>query len=275
MPEFCSNTDWQKAVDAVRKSRRIVVFTGAGISAESGIATFRDEGGFWQQFPPEDFANWSGLAQVALFQPQRLAEFLVAVLEPIANAVPNAAHRAVAAMQQAHEVAVVTQNIDGLHQDAGSHTVRELHGSLLRVTTSGHHQRREPLTRKQLADIVAELRPLIGGWIWVPHLIRIIRPLIDVSSDGFRHPAVILFGDVLAEPDWSQAEQDVRDCDLLITVGTSGLVYPAALLPDIARERGVPIIGVDPLTPCGDIYLCGKATDVLPQLVAASGLTVT
>ncbi|MCA9087004.1 MAG: iron dicitrate transport regulator FecR [Planctomycetaceae bacterium] len=275
MPGFCSNTDWQKAVDAVRNSRRIVVFSGAGISAESGIATFRDEGGFWQKFPPEDFANWQGIAQVALFQPRRLAEFLIAVLEPIASAVPNAAHQSVAALQQTHDVAVVTQNIDGLHQEAGSQTVRELHGSLLRVTTSGHPPQKESLTREQLAAIVRDMKNLTGDWLWTPQLLKIVHPLLHVGASGFRRPDVVLFGDALAEPDWSQAEQDVHDCDLLITVGTSGLVYPAALLPEMARERRVPIIGVDPLTPCGDIYLCGKAATVLSELVAASGQNVT
>ena len=91
---------WDEAVDLLRHSKRIVVFTGAGISAESGIATFRDDNGFWQRFPPDQFARWQGLVQTLFLQPQRFCDFLLAVLEPIARAQPNAGHLALAALEE-------------------------------------------------------------------------------------------------------------------------------------------------------------------------------
>ena len=94
------NTDnWITAVLALRKAKRVVIFSGAGISAESGIPTFRDTDGFWKRFPPEQFATWGGLAKTALTNPRAVAEFFLNVVEPIAKAVPNAGHQAVAQLQ--------------------------------------------------------------------------------------------------------------------------------------------------------------------------------
>src|SRR6266851_3488875 len=106
------------AVLALRKARRVVVYTGAGVSAESGIPTFRDADGFWQRFPPEQFATWTGLLRTAVSKPRQLAEFVLNVFEPVASAKPNAGHRSITALGQRVPTTVVTQNIDGLHQDA-------------------------------------------------------------------------------------------------------------------------------------------------------------
>src|SRR5262249_190994 len=121
------------AVLALRNARRLVVFTGAGVSAESGIPTFRDAGGFWTRFPPEKFATWDGLLRTALTHPRLLAEFVLNVVAPIAEAQFNPAHTAISQIGQHVPTTVVTQNIDGLHQAAGSHDVLEIHGSLLEV----------------------------------------------------------------------------------------------------------------------------------------------
>src|SRR5262245_19479436 len=124
-----TNDELTLAANALRRARHVVVFTGAGVSAESGIPTFRDAGGFWQEFPPEEFANWAGLLKIAALHPHRLAEFLLAVIEPIAAARPNAAHRAIADLERHMNVTVVTQNIDALHQAGGSTVVKEVHGT--------------------------------------------------------------------------------------------------------------------------------------------------
>src|SRR5262245_29474469 len=124
-----------RAASWLRGARRIAVFTGAGVSAESGIPTFRDDSGLWQKFPPEQFACWDGLLKTALTEPRQLAEFLVAVIEPIAQAQPNPGHRAIADLEKHVPVTVITQNVDGLHQEAGSTTVREVHGSFFEVVT--------------------------------------------------------------------------------------------------------------------------------------------
>src|SRR5262245_22170527 len=132
-PDDVDADRWQDACDQLRAARNIVAFTGAGISVASGIATFRDPSGLWNKFPPEDFANWRGLMRAALLQPRRLAEFLLSVLEPIARARPNAAHAALLELEQSRGLTVVTQNIDGLHQAAGSIRVLEVHGSILEI----------------------------------------------------------------------------------------------------------------------------------------------
>ena len=152
------------AASWLRSAREVVVFTGAGVSAESGIPTFRDDEGFWQHFPVDEFATWKGLVRTAMRQPRRLAEFIHAVLQPIAAAKPNAGHRAIAEMEKHIGVTVVTQNIDNLHQEAGSTIVHEIHGSLFEVVT-----RRGRfvglLLRRQLLQIAESLNRVGGaGW---------------------------------------------------------------------------------------------------------------
>ncbi len=127
----------QRAAQWLRAAHEIMVFTGAGVSAESGIPTFRDDSGLWQEFPPKRFATWQGLLDTAAREPRRLAEFLFAVLAPIAAAAPNAAHRAIAAAERHKGIKVVTQNVDGLHQEAGSTCVYEIHGSFFEIVSSG------------------------------------------------------------------------------------------------------------------------------------------
>lgn len=150
--------NWITAVLALRKAERIVVFTGAGISADSGIPTFRDADGFWQRFPPEQFASWHGLLKTALTKPRAVAEFVFNVVEPIANAEPNAGHQAVAQIEQNFKTIVVTQNIDGLHQLAGSTEVFEIHGSLSEVIDSSSGKFVQRLGRKDLIQIADVLR---------------------------------------------------------------------------------------------------------------------
>ena len=118
---------------AIAAQGGVVAFTGAGISAESGIPTFRDPGGLWDRFDPDAFGTWEGLAALAMTQPDRLADFLGALRDAFSRARPNAAHRALADLEHEEIVsAVLTQNVDGLHQEAGSLHVIEIHGSLHR-----------------------------------------------------------------------------------------------------------------------------------------------
>ena len=146
-----------EAARRLRGSRRLLVFTGAGISAESGIPTFRDDEGFWNRFPPERYATWQGLVSTALRRPHEFAEFVHAVIEPIARAVPNAAHRALAAAEKHVPMVVATQNVDGLHQDAGSSVVHEIHGSFFEVVyRSG--RRRRLLQRNDLLKVAEQLQ---------------------------------------------------------------------------------------------------------------------
>jgi NAD-dependent deacetylase len=258
------------AADRLRAARRLVVFTGAGVSAESGIPTFRDGSGLWERFPLEQFAHWGGLLSIARKQPERLAEFLHAVIEPIAVARPNAGHRAIAQLERHVPTTVITQNVDGLHQEAGSTQVREVHGSFFRITTLRGELVRT-VTRAELVQTARNLERLRRGPFKLPRLLLALRSLVGPGWRGLHRPGVVLFGEDLAEPDWSDAERDVENCDVVLVVGTSGLVYPAAGLPSLAREQGACIIGVDPEEAGeSDIWLRGRAGEVFPQLVAAA-----
>lgn len=254
------------AVLALRKAKRLVVFTGAGISAESGIPTFRDTDGFWQRFPPEQFATWSGLLQTALTDPHSAAEFVLNVVEPIAKAEANAGHLAVAQLGRRVKTTVVTQNIDGLHQAAGSHDVLELHGSLLEVVDVLTGELVQRLERHDLVRIAEALRRYASKESSIFSFLRQMRQCYPLDWRGRHRPNLVLFGDAMAEPAWSKARQAVKDCDVLLSVGTSGVVYPAAILPTDAAQAGATVIAVDP-QPGDGCWLQGTAADVLPKLV--------
>lgn len=259
-------TKLTEAAEWLRAARRVVVFTGAGISAESGIATFRDADGFWTEFPPERFGNWRGLVQTALWQPAALARFVAAMLEPIATAQPNAGHRAIAALERHTPVTVVTQNIDGLHSLAGSTTVHEIHGTLFEVVTRrGRFVRL--LSRPQMLRLVAKLQRASRGPAKLARILLAVRPLLGLGLHGLHRPRVVLFGEGMAQPAWSSAQQAVENCDCLITVGTSEAVMPAAALPMLAQEKGATVIRIDPTPGLADFWLPGPAAQVLPALL--------
>ncbi len=270
------NTDnWITAVLALRKAKHVVVFTGAGISAESGIPTFRDADGFWQRFPPEQFATWTGLLRTALTRPQLVAEFVLNVVEPIAKASPNAGHLAVAELEKHVKTSVVTQNIDGLHQSAGSTDVHEIHGSLLEVVDTSTAQVIRRFERNDLAQIAETLRQYATHQISLFSLLRQLRKEYPFDWLGRHRPNLVLFGDAMAEPAWTEARRVVDQCDLLLSVGTSGAVYPAAMLPDWAAGRGAAVVTIDP-HPTGDCPLAGNAGTILPRLIGdAFGTAVT
>jgi NAD-dependent deacetylase len=258
--------NWITAVLALRQAKTVVVFTGAGISADSGIPTFRDSDGFWQRFPPERFATWRGLLDTALTDPRSVAEFVLNVVEPIAKAEANAGHLAVAQLDGRVTTTVVTQNIDGLHQSAGSQKVLEIHGSLLEIvdaSTGGLVQR---FDRAELVRIAAALRSYASKEISLFTFVRRLRRLYPLDWRGRHRPNLVLFGDAMAEPAWSKACQAVRECDVLLSVGTSGAVYPAAMLPADAAEAGATVIVVDP-QPSDGCWLEGTAAEVLPKLM--------
>jgi len=258
----------EKAAPWLREASRVLIFTGAGISAESGIPTFRDPGGFWERFPVEQFGTWTGLVELASKNPGQLAEYLIMRLKPVAQAVPNPAHRAVKALENFCHVVVVTQNIDGLYSDAGSSRVLEIHGCLLRVVWAGDRQPVRTIPRSELAELVEQLEGATrSSRLSTGRLLAILRPIFGVGSRGIYRPDVVLFGDVMAEPEWTTALRTARECDLVLSVGTSGQVYPAALIPWEAKDHGAPWVHIDPAERAGDIWLQGPAGTLLPLLV--------
>ena len=255
--------DATEARELLRDADRVCVFTGAGVSQESGVPTFRD-GGFWDEFPPDQFARWDGIVQTAMRDPERLARFIEAVVRPIAEARPNAAHRAIAEFGRGREVSVLTQNIDGLHQEAGSETVHEVHGSILRLATLGGEPR-GGVTRSELLAVAdrMNLRPRNPMMLW-----KAMRPLLQRKGLSVIRPDLVLFGDAMAEPDWTDAVTAARRADAMLTVGTSQAVYPAAALPSYLSERGRPVIVVDPVEPASGLWVEGTACEAVPMLLS-------
>lgn len=226
-----------------RDFERIVFFTGAGMSAESGIPTYRGSGGLWKEYNYEDYACQRAFDR----QPEKVWDFHDARRKMVAGCEPNPGHRIVTQVQkQKPGTRIVTQNIDGMHQRAGATVEAELHGSLWRVRCDDDGVVREDLT------VPMDPRRCSCGAYW--------RPDIVWFEDALDHRVV------------RRAVEALEGCDLLVSVGTSAVVYPAAELPRIAMARGVPSVEVNlEETPMSALYqyrLRGKASDVLADLDA-------
>jgi NAD-dependent deacetylase len=247
-------------LDRLRCARRAMVLTGAGISAESGLSTFRDpQTGYWSHFNPEDLASRRGFER----DPGRVWSWYAVRRQAAARAQPNPGHLALAALQEYYpELVVVTQNVDGLHQKAGSRDVVELHGNIRRVLC---FEERTPVDYSDPAELGAEQVEAIerGEWLDVPLCPR---------CGGLLRPDVVWFGEMLPRAALARAEAVADTCEVCFVVGTSAIVYPAAALPQTARTAGALIVEVNPeeteLTPLADLSLCGKAGEVLPHLAA-------
>lgn len=236
------------------EAQRLVVLTGAGVSAESGIPTFRDAlTGLWARFDPERLATEAGFRADPALVWRWYAERRAA----IGHAQPNPAHRAIAALEtRGRPVAVVTQNIDGLHARAGSHQVLELHGNILRA---------------KCLEGCGDPERIDARYDW-RHDPRTPPPCPRCGAP--LRPDVVWFGELLPQDVYDRAEQAALRCDLMLVVGTSGLVHPAAGLPLLAREAGARIVVINPESTSLDRLaarvLHGPAGSVLPKLVEKS-----
>ncbi len=202
--------------------KRIAVLTGAGVSAESGFSTFRDTGGLWEQYDVNDVASIEGWYR----NRGLVLDFYNDLRSKLKEASPNAAHKAIAALESDFEVDVITQNVDNLHERAGSTRVLHLHGELTKVRPEqGHYERN--YSTDQLIDI---------GYGRVS--------LGDLAPNGSQlRPHIVFFGE--AVPNIEKAAELVRRADILLIVGTSMQVYPAAGLYHYAGDD-VPIYIIDP-----------------------------
>ena len=199
---------------------RIVVLTGAGMSAESGISTFRDNGGLWEQYNVEDVATPEGWAR----NPKLVTEFYNVRRRELLNVKPCRGHELVAKLEEKHRVTVVTQNVDDLHERAGSTHVIHLHGELMKVTSS--LKPNDPRYIKKLAPGHLEVK------------------MGDTAADGSQlRPFIVWFGEAVPEID--KAVEECAKADMLIVIGTSLNVYPAAGLTRCVPP-GTPIYLIDP-----------------------------
>jgi NAD-dependent deacetylase len=233
---------------ALRRARFVVALTGAGVSAESGLATFRDaQTGLWARFDPRELATPSAFAR----NPKLVWDWYALRRERVAAAQPNAGHRALVELEgRVPEFLLVTQNVDGLHQRAGSRKLVELHGNIGRVKCS-----RE-------GTIVERWNANDGE---VPRC---------AACGAFLRPDVVWFEEMLPAQALASAEDAARRCDLLLVIGTSAEVYPAAGLPLLAREHGARIVEINPnataLSSHANYVLRGASGVVVPQLVSAA-----
>jgi NAD-dependent deacetylase len=253
----------ERAADMLRGGG-VVAFTGAGVSAESGIPTFRDPGGIWDRFDPGEFGTWEGLAALAMTRPDALAQFLAELRRVFGLARPGRAHLALAELGDAGLIdGVVTQNVDGLHQEAGSRDVIELHGSFLRTRclACGHGG---DVTREEfLQNLDHAIRGLRTAFVaglaaLLPHCERCGSPA---------RPDFVAFGEIVQGME--EAERLLRGVRVLLVVGTSGEVFPAARLPEDARAAGASVIEVaaGPSFIQSDLRLEGQAGELLPAIV--------
>ncbi|MCP4547422.1 MAG: NAD-dependent deacylase [bacterium] len=221
--------------------KRIVFFTGAGLSAESGIPTYRGQGGTWQRYNYEDYACQRAFDR----DPEKVWEFHEARRADAAGCEPNLAHRLIAEIAQAKpETEIVTQNIDHMHQRAGAERVIELHGSLWRVRCD-----RTGLIEENF-DVPLKSRKTPYGDYWRPDLVWFEDPMNMETID--------------------EAVRVIQRCDCLVSIGTSGLVYPAAQLPMLAIAGGAVAIEINPEeTPISQSFaytMRGPATEMMRLL---------
>ncbi|MBV7293865.1 SIR2 family NAD-dependent protein deacylase [Corynebacterium sp. TAE3-ERU16] len=238
-------------MELVRDASRVVVFTGAGVSAESGLDTYRnDESGLWERVDPEAMASIDAWRR----DPEPMWSWYLWRAHLARTAEPNAGHRAVARWAQLCSVTVVTQNIDDLHERAGSDAVVHLHGSLFEFRCT------ECADPFEVDDFPAVREP------------RMTPPACPRCGAAVR-PGVVWFGEALPAAEWERAAEAMADADLVVIVGTSGVVQPAASLPLLAVEAGVPVLEITPapteLTRIADVSWSTTAARGLPALVDA------
>jgi NAD-dependent deacetylase len=233
----------------LREAKLVTVLTGAGVSAESGVPTFRDAlTGLWATFDPRDLATPSAFER----NPRLVWDWYAARRAQVLGVAPNAGHMALARLEACvPDFLLATQNVDGLHARAGSAKLVELHGNIARVRCS-----REARIVKRWDDPADGLPPRCP------------------ACNAFLRPDVVWFEEMLPQDALERAERAAHACDLLLVVGTSGEVYPAASLPHYAKASGARVVEINlhetPLSALADDALRGPSAEVLPALVDAA-----
>ena len=236
-----------QAAQTLSQARHIVCLTGAGVSAESGVATFRDaQTGLWARFDPQRLASQAGFAD----DPGLVWRWYSERLRMVEAAMPNPGHRALARLQELTPAfTLVTQNVDDLHERAGSQQVQHIHGRIhiFRCNYCRAEHTLQPSERTQA-----------------------LPPRCLACGDQVR-PDVVWFGEALPEQVVEIAWRAAEACDVMLVVGTSGVVYPVAELPLLAKRAGAVVIDVNPqcnpISEFADIFLQGAGGVILPQMV--------
>ncbi len=258
----------EEAAAIICGARELVAFTGAGVSEESGIPTFRDPGGLWDRFDPYEVGGGDVFTSILRGGgvPSSAATFVSEMLAVLEKAHPNPGHMALGELEEMGILrSVITQNIDNLHREAGNSTVIEVHGNIYRLACLSCGEKLY-LSRE-------ELFPL--GWRLVECMRRgDLQGIIEIASrctcGGICRIDVVAFGEPVQDMDI--AVQEARRADVFLILGTSGTVYPAAYLPEYAKKVGARLIEIN-ATGCYfsglvELGIVGKTGEVLPRIVA-------
>ncbi len=236
----------RELIDALRNAQHIAVLTGAGVSAESGVPTFRDaQTGLWSKFNPQELATREAFAR----NPKLVWEWYAHRRELVARAKPNAGHYALAELERrAKKFTLITQNIDGLHERAGSKNIIELHGNIFRTKCFREDTR-------------------AANWFPTDEI-----PPRCPRCGSYLRPDVVWFGETLPRRALDESFRAAESCDIFFSIGTSGVVEPAASLPFIALQNGAMVIEVNPeetpLSESATFVLRGGAGQVMPRVLA-------
>ena len=229
----------------LKQARSVAVLTGAGVSAESGVPTFRGADGLWKRHRAESLATPEAFAR----DPKLVWEWYDWRRGVLAGVKPNAGHYALAELEQrTPKFTLITQNVDGLHELAGSRNVLRVHGSIWMLRCLGCDREQED-RRAPLPEIPPRC-----------------------ACGGMLRPGVVWFGESLPAAVWRAAETAARSCDVLLVIGTSALVYPAAGLAHLAKSSGARVVEINvaetPLSREIDEFILGPSGELLPQLIA-------
>jgi NAD-dependent deacetylase len=238
---------FDEAARAIAGAKRLAALTGAGVSRESGIHTFREKGGVWDTADAEKMATLEGFVA----DPERVWKWYMDRHKAVIDAEPNPGHRALAELERrAPSFTLITQNIDGLHQAAGSRNVIELHGSIRRIRCLDEGK-------------------VLSKW---PEPGDELPPRCDCGA--LLRPDVVWFGENLPEAALRDAFEAARSCDVMLVVGTSAVVQPAGYIPLEARHNGAFVIEVNPeqtaISSYVNVSVFDKAGSALPRLVEAA-----
>ena len=236
-------------ISYIKKARKVAVLTGAGVSAESGVPTFRGEEGIWQKFKPEELANFDAFMK----NPDRVWEWYSMRKKMMSEVQPNAGHFALAKMEGYFpEFTLITQNIDNLHREAGSRNILELHGNIRR-------------------NYCVDCRKFYGD-----EDLLLGNKVPRCTCGGMIRPDVVWFGEMLPQEVLNAAFRAAENSEVFFSIGTSAVVYPAAMLPVAAYQRNALLIEINPdetpITEVAHHHFSEPFAKALPDLVRAMGI---
>lgn len=234
----------EELIEKLKTAKSVLFFTGAGISAESGIETFRGKGGLWNKMSAQELASFDGFMK----NPNLVWEWYQYRRNIVRETEPNAGHKTIAEFEKHfNEVTIVTQNVDNLHERAGSNNILELHGNIER-------------------NFCIDCKTFYG----VEKFLESEEVPICEKCGGMIRPDVVWFGEMLPQEIFSEAEKKAKEADICFIVGTSAVVYPAAYIPISAKEAGATLVEINiestNISSQVDFSIIGKSGEVLPKI---------